>query len=303
MPKISVIVPVYNVEKYLSKCLHSLVEQTFKDVEIICINDGSTDNSVSILNNFACSDLRIKVITQENSGVSAARNLGISNSCGEYIMFLDGDDYYLKNTCKTAYEQILKNGADIGVFGITEQYGLISIPCRVNKNIKKVCQKSCEVDLWKFQTYSVNKIYKKNFILEHNIKFPTGIKTSEDAIFSLTCLFKNPKYCFIDKSLYIYRKNRKNSVTSGTSGVKNDLNALKMFYQSEIFQQQPQDVQLKVVEKFCSGSWNYYKRNRNNRELLVDIKVLLEYIEQRYDQDKLIQFKKYNQIKQITKNI
>ncbi len=303
MAKISIIVPVYNVEKYLTKCLQSLVNQTFRDIEIICVNDGSTDNSLAVLNDFACSDSRVKVITQDNSGVSSARNRGITESTAQYLMFLDGDDYYTPHACELAYEKIEATGADVGVFGITELYGFIMLSCIVNKNIKKVCKKAVEPDLWKFQTYSVNKIYKKSFLFEQNLKFPVGVKTAEDLIFSLSCLFKNPKYCFIDKPLYVYRKNRKNSVTTGDSGVKNDLDALKLFYQSEVFQQQAEEIQLKVIEKFCSGSWNYYKRNRRNKELLVDIKRLIEFIEQRYEVEKLVQFKKYNQIKAITRDI
>ena len=303
MPEISVIVPVYNVEKYLKKCLNSLVNQTFQDIEIICINDGSTDNSESILNNFATKDSRIKIITQQNSGVSGARNLGILNSSSNYIMFLDADDYYNKKACELSYNTITKTQADIGVFGISELYNFIQIPCIVNKNIKRAVQNSSKIDLWKFQTYSVNKIYKKDFLIRNNLKFPLGIKTAEDTIFSLSCLFKNPKYCFIDKSLYVYRKNRKNSVTTNSNGVKNDLTALKVFYESNIFQQQSETIQLKVIEKFCSGSWNYYKRNRNNKELLIDIKNLLNFIEQRYEINKLKDFKKYNQIKEITKEL
>lgn len=303
MPKISIIVPVYNVEKYLPKALQSLVLQTFHDIEIICINDGSTDNSLSVLNSFACSDSRVKVISQENSGVSAARNRGIMEATGEYLMFLDSDDYYTKNACEIVYEKISETNADIGVFGITELYGFLPLPCIVNKNIRKVCKNPSDINLWKFQTYSVNKIYKKEFIINNRIEFPIGIKTAEDTIFSLTCLFNNPKYCFIDKALYIYRKISENSVTAGVYGVKNDLNALKLFYQSEIFQQQSEEVQLKVIEKFCSGSWNYYKRNRRNKEILVDIKMLIDFIEKHYELNKLLQFKKFRQIKTVTRNI
>ena len=93
MPKISVIVPIFNVEKYLKECLESIINQTFKDIEIICINDGSTDNSLDILNQYAEKDNRIKVITQSNQGLSAARNTGIKYANGEYISFIDSDDY------------------------------------------------------------------------------------------------------------------------------------------------------------------------------------------------------------------
>lgn len=92
-PKVSIIVPVYNVEKYLAKCLDSLVNQTLKDIEIICINDGSTDNSLEILNTYAQKDSRITIIDKKNEGVSAARNTGLNISKGEYIMFVDSDDY------------------------------------------------------------------------------------------------------------------------------------------------------------------------------------------------------------------
>ena len=116
MAKISIIVPVYNVEKYLTKCLQSLVNQTFRDIEIICVNDGSADNSLAVLNDFACSDSRVKVITQDNSGVSSARNRGITESTAQYLMFLDGDDYYTPHACELAYEKIEAIGADVGAY-------------------------------------------------------------------------------------------------------------------------------------------------------------------------------------------
>ena len=93
MAKISVVVPVYNVEKYLKECIDSIINQTLEDIEIICVNDGSTDSSLEILNNFAEQDNRIKVITQSNQGLSAARNTGIKYANGEYISFIDSDDY------------------------------------------------------------------------------------------------------------------------------------------------------------------------------------------------------------------
>ena len=93
MPKISVIIPVYNVEKYLGQCLDSVVNQTFKDIEIICIDDGSTDSSLDILKKYAQIDSRIIIINSENNGVSEARNKGIERAKGDYIYFIDGDDY------------------------------------------------------------------------------------------------------------------------------------------------------------------------------------------------------------------
>lgn len=169
----------------------------------------------------------------------------------------------------------------------------------MNKNIKRAYKQITNIDLWKFQTYSVNKIYKKSFLLKNNIRFPHGIKTAEDLIFSLNCLFNNPKYCFINKPLYVYRKFRQNSATNNVSGVQHDLEALKFFTDTEIFQKQSTDSQLKVIEKFCSGAWNYYKRNKNSISLRQDIKKLLEFIEEKYSKNDLKQFKKYNQLVEL----
>ena len=120
MVKISVIVPVYNVEPYLPQCLDSLIEQTFNDIEIICVNDGSTDGSLNVLNHYAAKDSRIKVIDKPNGGVSSARNRGLDAAQGEYISFVDGDDWLKQN----AYEEIIsavdKRNVDMAVFGYYE---------------------------------------------------------------------------------------------------------------------------------------------------------------------------------------
>lgn len=92
-PKVSIIVPVYNVEKYLSKCLNSLINQTLREIEILCVDDGSTDNSAKILENFVQKDCRVKVFSQKNSGQSVARNVAIEHASGEYLGFVDSDDW------------------------------------------------------------------------------------------------------------------------------------------------------------------------------------------------------------------
>ncbi len=102
MPKVSIIIPIYNVEKYIKKCLDSLIKQTLDDIEIICVNDGSPDNSMEIVNEYAKNDKRFIVLTQENQGTGAARNKGIDAATGEYIMFLDPDDWYEFDACEKA---------------------------------------------------------------------------------------------------------------------------------------------------------------------------------------------------------
>lgn len=98
--KISIVVAVYNIESYLNQCLDSLINQTIKDIEIICVNDGSTDNSQNIINEYSKKDSRIKVINQDNKGISAARNAGIDAATGEYLLFIDGDDYIDLDLCE-----------------------------------------------------------------------------------------------------------------------------------------------------------------------------------------------------------
>lgn len=102
-PKVSVIIPVYNVEKYLDDCLENVVNQTLQDIEIICVNDGSTDNSLEVLQKYENEDARIKIINKENGGLSSARNAGIKEAKGEYILFLDSDDMVSRGVCKNAY--------------------------------------------------------------------------------------------------------------------------------------------------------------------------------------------------------
>ena len=109
IPKISVIVPVYNVEKYLSECLDSIINQTLKDIEVICVNDGSTDSSLSILQDYASKDDRIKIIDKKNEGLGYTRKVGLDNAIGDYILFCDSDDKYISDDVfEKLYNEIKK---------------------------------------------------------------------------------------------------------------------------------------------------------------------------------------------------
>lgn len=115
-PKVSVIIPVYNVEQYLSRCLDSVISQNFNDMEIICINDGSKDASLRILEEYAGKDSRIVIIDKKNAGVSAARNDGIAAAKGEYLAFLDGDDFWEADCLAKIYQEAEHNHSDIVIF-------------------------------------------------------------------------------------------------------------------------------------------------------------------------------------------
>ena len=114
--KISIIIPVYNVEKYLHQCLNSVINQTYKNLEIICINDGSKDNSLIILNEYLQKDNRIVIVNQKNSGVSSARNKGIRLSTGDFISFIDSDDYLDLNVYEKCVQRIIRDNSDIIIF-------------------------------------------------------------------------------------------------------------------------------------------------------------------------------------------
>ena len=121
--KVSIVVPVYNVEQFLPDCLDSLTNQTLKDIEIICVNDGSPDNSLKILEEYAQNDDRVKIITQENQGVSAARNAGLKTAVGEYIGFVDPDDWIDLDFYSKLYDAIQESNADISVATIMRKQG------------------------------------------------------------------------------------------------------------------------------------------------------------------------------------
>lgn len=216
IPKVSVIIPVYNTEEYLRECLDSVVNQTLKEIEIICVDDGSTDGSLEILKEYAAKDKRIKVIHQENKGVSYARNVGLTNVIGEYIMFIDSDDYILPNTLQVLYDKIKSSNADLLVFGGdifpddgTHQWekSVLSSPNKTYDHFdKKIIFNEESV-----RPFPVNKVYSSSFMKKFNFMFDTSLSLGEDQLFVCTILPHVNKIIFFDLKVYIYRVGRPNS--------------------------------------------------------------------------------------------
>ena len=213
MIKVSIIVPVYNTENFLKKCLDSLVNQTLEDIEIICVNDGSTDNSLNILQEYADKDSRIKIINQENKMQGAARNTGTAIATGEYVGFVDSDDwvdldYYEKlyNTAKKYDMEIalatnvrVKNGKEKKRLNLTEEKTYISLQDKID-----VCEQ------WKNEC-PTNKIYKLSMLRENYIKWPE-LMYCEDKLFTMKAIYHTNGIVTVPNTYYYYYWNPKSTV-------------------------------------------------------------------------------------------
>lgn len=209
--KISIIIPVYNVEKYIKICIESVINQTYKNLEILVINDGTKDKSFEIIESYL-GDKRIKVINREkNSGIAVTRNIGISQATGEYIFFIDADDYLEINAIENLIEAL--NDEDIigGNFFYYDE---------IKKNKTENIIKNDENSLMDSKKYFFNqaseivvwnKLYRRSFLIENNLKFTEGI-IHEDEEFSFNCYISSSKVKYIDKITYNYRINRENSI-------------------------------------------------------------------------------------------
>ena len=182
--KISVIVPVYNVAPYLARCLDSLINQTLKDIEIICIDDKSTDNSLEILHKYEQTDKRIRVIAlDKNSGVATARNAGIDAATGEYLGFVDSDDYVDADFYEKLYATAKKSDADMarGNVKITQYDGSI---LKDHNEITDVQKNGRWHFCWQWWT----AIYRSTMIQKHNIRFPVDVISGQDTVFLTKCI-------------------------------------------------------------------------------------------------------------------
>lgn len=218
-PKLSVIVPVYNVEPYLSEALDSVINQTYKDMEIICVNDGSTDNSPSILNEYAKKDSRIKIINQENQGLSEARNVGMRASVGSYIYFFDSDDILAPHAMEKSIKLLEKYDADASEFTLKDfkhdehvDTSLISYTPQPVDVME--CQEG-ENPIEVFGYWPVSaclRVYKRSFLIDNNLEFKKGLRTQEDVLFNYISKACMKKFVRDSNVGYYYRDARPGSI-------------------------------------------------------------------------------------------
>ena len=233
MPKVSIIVPVYNVERYLRQCLDSLVNQTYQNIEIICVDDGSTDASSEILTEYALKNSKVRVIRQENSGLSVARNVGFSFATGDYVMYVDSDDWIDLETCETAVAIAVKHKADIVFWPYIREFQNAQRPktlfyddyivfdeeeffTQVYETIvglhgaflKHPENADTLVTAW-------GKLYRRALLIKNNAEFvDTKEIGTEDALFNMQALKSVRRGVYIRRYFSHYRKNNTTSLTS-----------------------------------------------------------------------------------------
>ena len=209
-PLLSIVVPVYNVAVWLPKSLDSLVKQSYQNLEIICIDDGSTDASWEILQRYAEKDCRIKAIHQENAGVSAARNAGLDVATGEFVTFVDADDWLESEAYEKVVEQFA-DGVDIVCFGCVVDG---ASDAELDEYFNRLPYGRIEITPAKFSELNVSlptKVYRREIIEQHGIRFPKGVAYGEDSAFVL-CLLGRAKVMYNVASRYYHYVQRDSSV-------------------------------------------------------------------------------------------
>ena len=202
--KMSVIIPVYNVEKYIDRCVESVIEQTYANMEIILVDDGSTDESTKICDDWKNKDSRISVIHKANGGLASARNAGLEIATGDLVSFIDSDDYI----DKTLYEDIVKyfddTSLDVAAFGLYEVYGDYKTSVKIKDGYIDVNEAVKHLLIWDGQvrSFAWNKIYRMSTV--KNIRFYEDLRYGEDTPFVFSTLINAKKYLQINRPYYYY---------------------------------------------------------------------------------------------------
>lgn len=284
--KISVIVPIYNAQIYLEKCLNSIISQTYENLEIILVNDGSKDNSLEIIEKYQNQDKRIRVVNQENSGVSVARNRGIEEATGKYIIFIDATDYIEKNMFEVLAIDLFQNNVDLSMCG----YRNVDI----NGNIlyessamdeKYFDAKTFRNNLFKKQYYReliCNKLFKLEIIKKNNIRFSEDIYINENTLFLLDFSKYAFRYSYGNEKLYNFL-----SARNRISQVKFNLKKLSVLssYIRMLEYDLENDILNRIKYKYLFEGYAYsYLMKKSNIDN-TNLKKNLEKFKNQYYQD------------------
>lgn len=262
MPKISVIIPIYNVEKYLDRCLESICNQELYDIEIICINDGSTDKSGEICNKFRDRDKRVKVIHKNNEGVSSSKNLGINLSNGKYICFIDSDDYIEKSMLIQMYKLAEENLCDVVMSGykLAPSGKTIRPLYKLNETLNPIdaISENILVHSHNDLCFSWRFLFNSKIIKGNNILFDTDIKIGEDFIFNLKALGKSKRFYATGATLYNYNIENNSSVMRVKYKDCLEENLIKQYNEKKLLSR---ECGLYSIKHYREDMANYYINN------------------------------------------
>lgn len=283
MPAVSVIIPVYNTEKYVEECVNSVREQTLSDIEIILVDDGSTDKTPEILKNLAAQDKRIKVFRKENGGAGLARNLGLENAAGDYISFVDSDDYIDKNMLEILVNAAKESDADMAMTGIRHIGGIVFGGEDVVKfDFKKktvfdgedgmqtlvlgtVGALANEAEDSRYGYSACKNIYKKSVIDQNNIWFCSEREfSSEDMLFLIDFMFHAKRAAGVPGALYFYRRNEGSSSKSYKGG-RFERSKIQI---AEVERRLSQRIASEVFAPYCNRQLQAYARVALSQEIM-----------------------------------
>ena len=262
-PKISIILPIYNVAKYLSTSIESAINQTYGNIEIICVNDGSTDNSETIIKKYLEQDPRIKLVNQENKGLSICT--------GDYVLFLDSDDWLDSDAIKNCLPFIESFAPDIIMYDINNVYQDSIIPVRrVKSFLNKYHTNLLHYNDNKLIIYQNGsawaKLYKSKFLSQNRLYFNENVRFSEDSIFWIQLLLCNPLIALLDKHCYFYRKQRNGSLSNNSEDLLDRLwDVCNNFLNLDLIKEQKEEDKLYALDYhtriaiYCYSSCHNFK--------------------------------------------
>ena len=304
--KVSIIVPVYNVEKYIEKCLNSLISQSYKNIEIILIDDGSKDNSGKICDTYKRKDSRIKVVHKENAGVSEARNSGIQKATGEYLCFVDADDFVMNDYVEYMYQLIVKESSDIAI--CTKMFSNFNEKQTSDEVIESLDGENSVIRILNYRmpigVYS--RIFKKDLIKDNKIRFLKDIYMGEGFNFNVACFQRAKKVITSNYKVYYYRRNNATSATSNFSIKKceNSLYAMKIMNDNLLIRTDRVINPWKyAIWRTYSDAFDYMCLGNGKKDNLEKFKEYKNYIKNNYKTYKKVDISKKDKYRAILMGI
>lgn len=233
--KVSIIIAAYNIQDYIARCLNSVINQTYKNLDIIIVNDGSTDETLSIIQSYENNDKRIKIINQNNMGLLASRKIGFTHATGDYVLFIDGDDWLEINAIQVMYEAMMKDDFDIIQCKYYMKYDNGKSVKDLDKTLGAI-EPSTLIDRLLLCDINHNvwtKLIKMDYIKVNDIHFMNDITFGEDLAFTYELFIRNPKVCVIDDCLYNYYQ-RSNSLTNEISPKVLEINKVLQYISQDL---------------------------------------------------------------------